>query len=75
LCNVVQFFFHMNQQELHFLNQAFMVLLPKKHDPISIADFRSISFAKIISKLMANRLGPELRKLISINQIAFIIRN
>jgi hypothetical protein len=35
LCNVVQFFFHMNQQELHFLNQAFMVLLPKKHDPIS----------------------------------------
>jgi hypothetical protein len=66
----------MNQQELHYLNQAFVVLVPKKHDPLSIADFRSISlshsFAKIISKLMANRLGPELGKLISINQTTFI---
>jgi hypothetical protein len=29
-------------------------------------------FSKIISKILANRLGPELDNLISINQTAFI---
>lgn len=71
-------FYNMNQQGLHFLNQAHVVLVPKKTDPTSITDYRPISlshsFSKIISKLMANRLAPELENLISINQSAFIKR-
>jgi hypothetical protein len=70
-------FYQMNQQKLHLLNQAFVVLIPKKEDPQSIVDYRPISlihsFAKILSKLMANRLGPKLHELISINQTAFIM--
>jgi hypothetical protein len=43
---------------------------------MEIKDYRLISlthsFAKILSKLLANRLTPELEKLISINQTVFI---
>jgi hypothetical protein len=70
-------FYQMNQQKLHLLNQAFVALVPKKEDPQSIVDYRPISlihsFAKILSKLMANRLGPKLHELISINQTVFIM--
>jgi hypothetical protein len=76
LCNVVQLLFHMNQHELHLLNQAYVVLVPKKKEPLSMADYRPISlshsFVKIISKLLANRLAPKLGDLISTNQTAII---
>jgi hypothetical protein len=53
-----------------------VVLIPKKENTSKVTDFRPISlshsFAKIISKLITNRLGPELDNLISINQTAFI---
>jgi hypothetical protein len=53
-----------------------VVLIPKKDNPRVVSDYRPISlthsFAKIISKLLANRLAPELEKLISINQTTFI---
>lgn len=69
-------FYNLNQQELHLLNQALVVLIPKKSDPTKVADSRPISlihsFAKIISKILAKRLAPELPNLISINQSAFI---
>jgi hypothetical protein len=65
----------MNQLGLLFLNQDFVVLVPKKSNPTTITDYMPISlshsFAKIVSKLLANRLGPELDQLISINQTAF----
>lgn len=68
----------MNQQALHMLNQALVVLIPKKSNPVSITDYQPISlthsFAKIISKMLANRLGPELHHPISHNQTAFIKR-
>jgi hypothetical protein len=58
------------------MNQAFVVLILKISNPNKVSDFRPISlthtFSKIISKLLANRLGPELDNLISINQTAFI---
>jgi hypothetical protein len=72
----IHHFYSMNHQELQLLNQAFVVLVPKKEDPQSINDFRPISlthsFSKIISKILANMLGPELHHLISINQTTFI---
>jgi hypothetical protein len=53
-----------------------VVLIPKKNDPLKISDYRPISlihsFAKIVSKLLTNRLAPELNHMISINQTAFI---
>jgi hypothetical protein len=76
IISVIHQFYNMNQQGLLFLNQAFVVLVPKKSNPTKVTDFRPISlthsFAKIVSKLFANRLEPELDHLISINQTAFI---
>jgi hypothetical protein len=53
-----------------------VVLIPKKPNAEKINDLRPISlihsFAKLISKMLANRLAPELGRLISYNQNAFI---
>jgi hypothetical protein len=72
----LQQFYDMNQQDLHFLNQALVVLIPNKPNAKRISDFRPISlihsFAKLVSKLLANRLAPEMSKMISYNQNAFI---
>jgi hypothetical protein len=76
LIRAVQHFYSMTEQELHLLNQAFVVLIPKKKKTLSQLVYRPISlthsFAKIISKLLANKLAPELQQLISINQTTFI---
>jgi hypothetical protein len=72
----VNHFYQMNQQGLHYLNQAYVVLVPKKTNPQRVSDYRSIilshSFANIISKLLANRLGPEFHHLVSFNLTTFI---
>jgi hypothetical protein len=53
-----------------------MVLLPKKLDAETLRDFRPISLthsiAKLLSKLLANRLAPFLNELVSRQQSAFI---
>jgi hypothetical protein len=71
IMRAVDQFYILNQQGLHFLNQAFVVLIPKKENPQRVTNFRAISlthnFAKIITKVLANRLEPELDSLISIN--------
>jgi hypothetical protein len=76
ILKAVDHFYMMNQQGLHFLNQDFVVLIPKKYNPLKISEYRPISlshsFVKTISKILANRLGPELDHLISFNQTAFI---
>jgi len=58
------------------LNSAFITLLPKKEDASSIKDYRPISlvhsFAKLVTKILANRLAVTLDQLISPNQSAFI---
>jgi hypothetical protein len=73
---VIDQFYVMNLQGLHFLNQAFVVFILKNSNPQRITDYRPISlthnFTKILSKLLANRLGPELEQLISVNQTVFI---
>jgi hypothetical protein len=53
-----------------------VVLIPKKPNVERISDFLPISvihsFAKLVSKLLANRLALEMNKIISYNQNVFI---
>jgi hypothetical protein len=55
---------------------ANIILLPKKLDATRVTDFRPISLihsaAKLLTKLLANRLAPLLDSLVSKCQIAFI---
>jgi mannosylglycoprotein endo-beta-mannosidase len=58
------------------LNSASIVLLPKKNDAVEAKEYRPVSLmhsaAKILCKMMANRLAPELQHLVSPGQSAFI---
>ena len=51
-------------------------MVPKKEGAEQVKDFRPISlvhsFAKLITKTLANRLAPRLGELVSPNQSAFI---
>ena len=62
--------------KFQLLNMAYITLLPKKVDAIEVKDFRPISrihnFAKLVTKLLANRLAPLLPSLVSANQSAFV---
>ena len=61
---------------LEKLNDALIVLLPKKVGASCTADFRPItmihSFAKLISKILALSLAPKLNDMVDKNQNAFI---
>jgi hypothetical protein len=54
-------FHSLRTQKLELINEAHVVLLPKRNDAASVADFRPISLinslAKIITKTIADRLG------------------
>lgn len=58
------------------LNAPLITLLPKGPEPKQSGDYRPISlihsFTKLVAKLLANHLAPELDRLIDINQSAFI---
>jgi hypothetical protein len=58
------------------LNTAFITMVPKKDGAEQVKDFRPISLvhsiAKLITKILANRLAPRLNELVSPNQSAFI---
>ncbi|KAK1681084.1 hypothetical protein QYE76_041932 [Lolium multiflorum] len=58
------------------LNQALMVLLPKRPDATALGDYRPISlihiFAKLVAKILATRLAPRMESLVDRNQCAFI---
>ena len=51
------------------------LLIPKKLEALEAKDYRPISlvhsFAKLVTKMMANRLAPYLDKLVATNQSAF----
>jgi hypothetical protein len=61
--------------KLH-LNSAYITLLPKTAEAVEVKDYRPISlihsFARIITKAMANRLANKLSTLISPCQSAFM---
>ena len=58
------------------LNSAYSTLLPKRLDAEQVKDFRHKSlvhsFAKLVTKILANRLASRLDKMVSPNQSAFI---
>lgn len=70
------FFFHANRRQLHRLNGALITLIPKKVEAKAPGDYRPISlihsFAKLVAKVLSNRLAPTLHQLVDINQSAFI---
>jgi hypothetical protein len=65
-----------NARKLGLLNSAYLILLPKRVDAILASDFRPISlihsFAKLVTKILANRLGPRLHEMVANNQSAFV---
>jgi hypothetical protein len=62
----------------HFnkLNTALITLIPKKEGADEVKDFRPISLvhsmAKLVTKILANRLAPKLQDMVSPRQSAFI---
>jgi hypothetical protein len=60
----------------NLLNSASIVLLPKKNEPVDARDYRHVSLmhsiAMLMCKMLANRLAPELKRLVSVGQSAFI---
>jgi hypothetical protein len=69
-------FHSLRTQRLHLINEANVVLIPKANDASSIIDFRPISLinslAKIIKKILADRLALRLQDVVSNCQNAFI---
>ncbi|GLT40907.1 hypothetical protein SLA2020_150050 [Shorea laevis] len=61
--------FSSNGKLVRGLNSSFIVLVPKKDNPVDLKDYRSInlinSLYKIISKVLANRIKKVLSKVIS----------
>lgn len=72
----INYFFHHHRHQLNLLNSGMVVLIPKHAGAAMITEFRPISLthsvAKIISKLLANRLAKELNTLVTRSQSAFI---
>jgi hypothetical protein len=69
-------FYNYRYKNLHLVNEANVVLLPKKEVSDSIEKFRPISlinsFMKIVTKILANRLAPRMNEIVSVAQNAFI---
>lgn len=66
------YFLHQgNAHQLELLNSAYLTLIPKKADASTAADYRPISlihsFAKLMTKILANRLAPHLHHLVAAN--------
>lgn len=60
----------------NLLNSANITLIPKREEATTVGDYRPISLmhsiAKILGKILANRLEPHLDSLVSHSQSAFI---
>ncbi|XP_071685019.1 uncharacterized protein [Lolium perenne] len=68
--------FHCGKASLQSINGSFITLVPKKHSPETINDFRPISLTntclKFLTKLAANRMQSEIKRTVHANQYGFI---
>ena len=75
VCGAVKEFFR-NGRLLKDLNCTAIVLIPKNPEVSALGDYRPISCCnmvyKLISKIIANRMKPILKKCISKNQASFL---
>jgi hypothetical protein len=67
---------HGDDRKLWLLNSAYLTLIAKEEAALTAKDFRPISlvhsFAKLVTKIMTNRLAPFLVSLVSSNQSVFV---
>ena len=65
-----------NGQDPSALNHTYITLIPKKNDPLCMADYRPISLCNVVYKLVAKTLANRLKKIlpliISENQSTFV---
>lgn len=58
------------------ITTSYIALIPKKDNPSSFSDFRSISLcsfvSKVVTKVLAIRLNSILPDIISDNQVGFV---
>ncbi|KAM0849493.1 hypothetical protein ACQ4PT_053710 [Festuca glaucescens] len=68
--------YSLREDHWHLLNTANIVLLPKKDNAARVTDYRPVSLmhsvAKLLCKVLASRLAPDLHRLVSHCQSAFI---
>lgn len=58
----------LNREGMHpSLNSTYIVLIPKKHDDISINDFRSISLCNVFYKLFSKTLTIRLKPIMNVS--------
>ena len=73
---VIQRFSTLHTRNLHWLNSANIVLIPKKEGAEEITDYRPISLihgvSKIVAKILSRRLAPHMNDIVSQAQSAFI---
>jgi hypothetical protein len=69
-------FCHLDTRNMHNVNDALLVLLPKSTEAITVKDFCPISLihviGKLVSKVLSNNLAPRLSELVRVNQSAFV---
>jgi hypothetical protein len=67
---------HLDTRNIHDLNEALLVLLPKSVRASSVKDYWPITLihtiSKLVSKVLTSRLAPRLGELIHANQSAFV---
>jgi hypothetical protein len=57
---------------LELMNSAYLTLILKKSEALEAKDYRLVhSFANLVTKILANRLAPQLNTLVATNQSAF----
>ncbi|GJZ74268.1 RNA-directed DNA polymerase, eukaryota, reverse transcriptase zinc-binding domain protein [Tanacetum coccineum] len=75
ICKAIKEFF-INGKILGEINATLIALVPKIYTPKKVSDFRPIACCnviyKIISKILTNRIKNGLRKIVNMNQSAFI---
>ncbi|XP_071695705.1 uncharacterized protein [Rutidosis leptorrhynchoides] len=75
VCKAIKEFFHTGEL-IGGINSTLISLIPKLDTPNKVSDFRSIACCnvlyKCISKILVNRMKQGLKKLVNINQSAFM---